>query len=385
MCASPIDFLRAGPPPPRAAVLPDAVFFSRSIPVPAAETRSEVVSQVGLALESFSPFPLAQLYYGYYWPEGADRALAYAAYRRRFTVEQISEWSGAEFVIPAFAAFLGADAAPGTTLILTAADGITAVHWDQGSVPVSILHEPLLPEATDAHRAEARGRLIKAAGESLKVLDAVSPPVPLAGATDRELLFDSGGVRSRLAPAVAAAMDIRDKGDLEALAKARRRDVVLWRVAVCAVAACLLMGLGEMALVGVGLWQKARIAKVAAQKPTVSHIMDEQELASRIEELSTKRLLPLEMISAASPESALPKAPPAIQFLSASASVDTRNAIQIEAQTNNAGEISGYKTALEQTPGVDKVEIRDQRARDNVVTFTLIVTFKPGALSPAAS
>ena len=38
-----------------------------------------------------------------------------------------------------------------------------------------------------------------------------------------------------------------------------------------------------------------------------------------------------------------------------------------------------------QPAGVDKVEIRDQRARDNVVTFTLIVTFKPGALAPAAS
>ena len=112
MCASRLTSSAAGPPPPRVAVLPDAVFFSRPIPVPAAATRPEVVSQVGLALESFSPFPLAELYHGYYWPEGADRALAYAAYRRRFTVEQISEWSGAEFVIPAFAAFLGGRCGP---------------------------------------------------------------------------------------------------------------------------------------------------------------------------------------------------------------------------------------------------------------------------------
>jgi hypothetical protein len=36
-------------------------------------------------------------------------------------------------------------------------------------------------------------------------------------------------------------------------------------------------------------------------------------------------------------------------------------------------------------PGVDRVDIQGQRARDNVVTFTLIITFKPGALPPAAS
>ncbi|HEY5227484.1 MAG TPA: hypothetical protein VIJ19_03030, partial [Opitutaceae bacterium] len=100
MCASPLNFLSKGPPPPKVALLRDAVFFSRSIPVAPGAARADVVTQVGLALESLSPFPLAQLYYGYYWPEGADRALAFASYRRRFTVEQMEEWNGAEHVMP---------------------------------------------------------------------------------------------------------------------------------------------------------------------------------------------------------------------------------------------------------------------------------------------
>ncbi len=382
MCASPFDFLRAGPPPPRVALLPDSVFFSRAVPVAPGATRAEVVAQVGLALESFSPFPLAQLYYGYYWPQGSPRALAYASYRRRFTVDQVAGWSGAEYVLPAFAGALGVPAAPGTTLVLSEAESLTAVHWDQGPVPATILFEPVSAQATEEERAQARTRLLKAAGGSTVVLDAASPPVPLGG-KDRELVFQVGSLTSRVDPETAAALDVRDKGDLAVLAKARRRDLLLWRVAIGSVLACALMALGEVALVGAGLWQKTRIAKVAAQKPTVSRIMDEQELAGRIEELSTKRLLPLEMISAVSPETALPKNPPAIQFLSATAGA--LNTIQIEAQTNNAGEIAGYKTAIEQSAGVDRVEIRDQRARDNVVTFTLIVTFKPGALSPAAS
>ncbi len=383
MCASPLEFLRKGPPPPRVAVLPDAVFFSRSIPVQPGATRAEVVSQVGLALESLSPFPLAQLYHGYYWPEGADRALAYASYRRRFTVEQVAAWAGAEYVVPAFASVLGCEVPPATTILLASAEGLTAVHWERGRVPSSVLYEPLPSDAPEPERALARSALLRAAGESTKVIDVAAEPVPLAGGGDRVLSFQAGEVRSTLPPGVADALDIRDKADLDGLARGRRRDMILWRTAIACVLACLLMALAEAGLFATGLWQKARIDKVASQKPTVSHIMDEQELAGRIDELSTKRLLPLEMISVVSPEAAEPKAPPAIQFLRATTSA--RDTIQIEAQTNNAGEIAGYKAALEQTAGVDRVEIRDQRARDNLVTFTLIVTFKPGAVAPAAS
>src|ERR1035438_2350694 len=127
MCASPIDLLRAGPPPPRVAILPDAVFFSRAIAVAAGAPRPEVVNQVGLALEALSPFPLAHLYYGYYRPPGAGRALAFASYRRRFTAEQVAHWANAEHVMPAFAAILACGAGPATTVVLAAAEGLTAV------------------------------------------------------------------------------------------------------------------------------------------------------------------------------------------------------------------------------------------------------------------
>jgi hypothetical protein len=383
MCASPSAFFRSGPPPPRVAILPDAVFFSRAIPVPQGATRADVVSQVGLALESLSPFPLAQLYFGYYWPAGADRAFAFASYRRRFTVEQLAEWAGAEHVMPAFAAVLGCEVPPATTLILSSEGGLTAVHWDRGQVPSVVLHKPVATEASGEERAAARAALIRSAGETAKVIDVTAPLLASAGGGDNELVFEGGGLRSVLPSDVAAALDVRDKADLEAMASERRRSMILWRVAMGAIAACLLFGVMELGLVGAGLWEKARIAKVAAQKPTVTHIMAEQELAGRIEELSTKRLLPLEMISVASPAVVTPKDPVGIQFIRATAS--TIGTIQIEAQTNNAGEIPGFKTALEKMPGVDRVEIQGQRGHDNVVTFTLIVTFKPGALTPAAS
>jgi hypothetical protein len=378
MCASPFDFLRSGPPPPNVVILPDAVFFSRAIPVRADASRDEVVAGVGLALEALSPFPVAQLYCGYFWAPGATRALAFAAYRRRFTAEQVEGWNGAQHVLPAFAAILGAGFTSATTVILGAPEGLTAVHWDQGPVPALVLHRPLQAGATEEERSQTRAELIKACGDTLKVVDVPSTPTVLSTKSDRELAFGAGEIRSVVPAAVAAALDVRDKADLAALARARRRDVILWRVAIGSVAACLLFAAGELSLFGSGLWEKARIAKVGAQSPTVARIMGDQDLANRIEKLSTERLLPLEMISIVAA-----KKPVAIQFLRATTS--GLYTIQIEAQTNNAGEIGGYRTALEQTPGCDSVEVRDQVLRNNVASFTLIVTFRPAALSPATS
>src|SRR3954467_7049207 len=99
MCASPLSFLRAGPPPPKVALLPDALFFTRLVPIAAGASPVEVTAQVELALEAVSPFPLAQLYYGWFWKPGLEKAFVYAAYRRRFTTDQTAAWADAELVL----------------------------------------------------------------------------------------------------------------------------------------------------------------------------------------------------------------------------------------------------------------------------------------------
>jgi len=54
----------------------------------------------------------------------------------------------------------------------------------------------------------------------------------------------------------------------------------------------------------------------------------------------------------------------------------------IEATTREPGGVSAYKTALSASPAIEKVEIPEQRTRDNVVNFTLTVAFRPDALKP---
>ena len=107
MTLSLLKSLQAGVPPPKVLLLPDALFFVRAVPILAGAGALEAAAQIELALEALSPFPPAQLYHGSFWLPGAERALVYAAYRRRFTGEQVAEWERAELVLPAFAALLG--------------------------------------------------------------------------------------------------------------------------------------------------------------------------------------------------------------------------------------------------------------------------------------
>jgi hypothetical protein len=380
-----LDSLRAGPPPPKVALLPDALFFTRALPVAAGATAAEAAAQVELALEAVSPFPLAQLYYGWFWAPGAERAFAFASYRRRFTSEQTAQWQGAELVLPAFAAVFGANVEPATTLILASPESLTAVHWDAGPVPAQVLCRPLAPEATDEDRARARDELVRAVGGSKSVIDLTAPPAADPALTDREIVFRSGDFAARLPAVVAAALDVRDKNELAVFRRARRRDLILWRVALGCAAALALLAAGEIARLGGLQWQKVRLAKLNAQRPRVESIMASNALAIHIDDLATKRLLPMEMLTAVMGVNS-ELLPAGMIFTRVVA--DTSKGLytlNVEGQTNNAGQISLYQSALEKLPACEKVDMQPQGTRGDLTTFKLTVTFKPDAVKPVSA
>jgi len=388
MCASPLSILRAGPPPPKVLLLPDALFFVQTVPVvvdPASaggdEGASHVAGQVELALEASSPFGLGQLYHGHFWVPGSDRAVIFAAYRRRFTTEQTSAWSGADLVIPTFAAIMGGAVEPATTVLLGSAEGLTAVYWDKGPIPADVRFQPIPPEATDEERQLARNELLRGR-ESLKIIDLADPPVAAPHHGDGDVVFRSGDFVSRIPVGSARGLDVRDKEELAALRRSRARDVLLWRVGVGCVALFGLLALGELALFGGGLWQKARRVKFNAQAPIVAGIMTRQEIADRINDLSTKRLLPIEMLHAINPKDLNP---PQTSIFFTRVITTGLYTLTADAQTLSAGDIKTYQNELEALPACASVVIKNQQSRDNLATFTLVVTFKPEALKPLAS
>lgn len=381
---SPLGLFRSGPPPPNAVLLPDAMFFTRSVAVTPGATPADAATQIELALEAIAPFPLAHLYYGWFWEPGSERAFIFAAYRRRFTTDQTAEWQGAELVLPTFAALFGLKVDPATTAILSSEAGFTAVHWDTGQVPAKVLCRAVPPEATDEDRAAARDALLRAIGGTKTVIDVPTTPVPDPSLTDREVVFRSGDLVSTFPSRHVPALDVRDKGDLETLRAARRRDVMLWRLTLAGVAALILLGLGELALVGGRAWQQVRLAKVRGQQPLVDKIMQLADQAARIEDIATKRLLPLEMVTALVGVD-LERKPEDIRFRWVDATVRRGlYTVVVRGQTNNTGQMAVYQKALEKLPETEKVELHVEGTSGGVTTFTLTATFKPNAVKPAA-
>ena len=382
MCASPLRFLRAGPPPPKVALLPDPVFFSRVVPITPGASPAEAAGQVELALEAMSPFPLTQLYYGWFWSAGTEQAFVFAAYRRRFTTDQMAEWEGAEVVLPSFAAVLGARVQPATTVILQSPTGLTAVHWETPAVPSRVISQPLDPEPTEEARGQAREELIRAIGGSKTVIDLQSPLAADPAKSDGELVFRQNDFESRLAARTASALDVRDKGDLAALRAARKRDVVLWRVAMAAAAVIIFLGLGELALMAGKSWQSMRQRIYLAQKPRVDRIENVHQLTHRIDELATKRLLPLEMVTQLVGEN-LERKPADIQFTNVQADT-TRGlyTVVVQGRTNNPPQINAYEATLKALPIFEKVVANIDDLRSDRASFTLVATFKPDALKP---
>ena len=362
-------------PPRQVVLLSDTLFFMRSVPVTEGATAAEVAAQAELAIESLAPFPIAQLYYGHHWLPGAVHALVYAAYRKRFTADEVEAWAGAEAVLPSFVTVLNKDDVPkpATALIVPGAAGFTGLYFsDASGVPTHVRVEPLGAEATDADRASVRDTLLWAFPEKLHVIEAGGEPQFDPASPQGEFVFRAGTLEAHFEATDIAPLDVRDQGELAARRRAHARDVILWRTFLGCAAAIALAALLEVALVGTSIWQKQRLALEARQKPVVEGIMTSQALATRIEELSTKRLLPFEMLAVINTVR-----PRTIQFMRTV--TNGLYTLEVEAQTSLSGDIDVCRSALNRLPDCEKAEVLDVRSRDGVSTFRLVVTFKPDA------
>ena len=361
------------PPERKVAILADAHFFVRSVPVTEGALTSEVPGQVELALEMIAPFPLAQLYYGYKWKLGATHALVFAAYRKRFTSDEVDGWAGAEAVLPAFVTLLNGVPASGTTMLLSGTNSLTAVYYgDASGVPTQVRVEPLEPDVTDANRAVVRDTLHKSLGGTLQTVEISGPPQLDPNSDQGEFIFRAGDFSAQFSAAEIEPLDVRDKDELVARRRTHARDIILWRTFVGCAAVIALAAFLEVALVGSAFWQKQRLAVIEKQTPVVNGIMTSQNLATRIDELSSKRLMPFEMLALLNT-----KRPHTIQFMRTVTS--GLYTLEVRAQTNASGDIDVFRSALNQLPECEKAEVLDPTSRDGVSTFRLVVTFKPNA------
>lgn len=366
-------------PPPRVVLLPDHLFFIRMVPIAEGASEADVKGQVELALESLSPFPLAQLYYAHYWTPGARNALIYAAYRKRFTTDQVESWGDAEMVLPTFATFLTVEVQPSTTILLTQEEGLTAMHWaDSSALPTSVIARGWNAETKPEEKQKIRDHVLSTLGGTKKLVELTQAPAVEADTGSGEFSFASGSSESHFTREQLDHLDVRDKDDLASIRRGRTRDLFLWRAFLACAAGVGLALLLEIGLIGGRVWQRSREVREEKQAPVVAEILRAQTLATRIDELSTKRLRPIEMI-----ELVGSKQPGSVFFVQTRTSGIT--ALDIEAQANQPGEVGQYQDILRQLPQLLKVEVLRQETREGISNFRMLLTFKPDAFQNIAA
>lgn len=360
-------------PPPRVVLLPDELFFVRSIPIAENATEADVTGQVELALESLAPFALAQMYYAHHWKRGARTALIYASYKKRFSNDQASGWEDAEVVLPVFATLLNAKVEASTTILLTTEQSITGIHWGEGpQLPSQIVTRAWSLDTGEIERAALREQLLKSLGGTRNLIELNTAPVAERDGSVSDLKFIADQIKSTFTREELDALDIRDKTELNALRRARSRDLFFYRAFVTCVAVIILSGLLELGLIGGRIWHRSNQRLVNKQAPVVADIMRAQSLSTRIAELSTKRLRPFEMIAFVQD-----KKPRTVLF--DRTTTTGLLTLEIEATTSNPGDVGVFQSALRQLPQLSDVAIQNQVTRPEGSTFRMIVTFKADA------
>ena len=361
----------------KAVLLADHAFFLRVVPLAAGTLPADIPGQVELALEGLSPFSVGQLCYGHFFQPGAGRMLVYAAYRRRFTVEDAEAWAGADAVMPAFAACLGLKPAEPAALLLTGPDFVTAIGWDgRDAVPAFVRTRAVAADAPSVERAAVRAELVAQLKDFGALTEVVAPTESISRIGDSDLKFDVGGRISRFDRSHVDSIDVRDKAELVARIRDRTRDRFLWRAFLGSAAGIVIAALVQFGLQGGQLWLRAQQIRAVTQAPAVKKIETGQNLANRIEELSTLRLMPIRMM-----EIINEKRPKTIQFLRTA--TKGLYVLEVEGQTTSTPDVSNYQAALRDLPACEHVEIGQTTDRGGITRFVITVTFKPEALRPA--
>jgi hypothetical protein len=336
------------------------------------------LAQVELALEGLAPFPAGQLYWGCCVAPDRTSALVYAAHRRRFTAEETAAWERADLVVPDVLPLLGA--APAGATILIHADGhrLNGAAWAGPALwPVAVHTRAYAEAPTEDTRRQFAAELEGKAGLT-------GAPVRLLTGTprarrDRDILVlelvDVAGTVMAATPVGRAdqdGLDIRDRAFLGKRRREQQRGEFVWKVMLAGGAAAALAAVFDVGALGFSLFGRALQGRVALQAPVVEKLETAHGLTSRVDELTHRRLRFFEMLSTINE----PR-PHSIQFTRTGTS--GHHALEIEAQTNSADDIGTYETALRKLTALDRVEIRDLRAREGVTTFALSVAFKPEA------
>jgi hypothetical protein len=363
--------------------VPGDAFFMRRFDLPAGTEAGEVAGFVGLQLEELSPFPLDQLHHGFLRAADGSAVFVYAAYRRRLPPGVTESWAAAPFVLPDFAPALKLRFPATTVVLMRSATALSALYFEADQdLPVRSAARGLPAGADGEAFAAVRRAVLELvqAGPAREVqLEIAGPPQQRAQGLTFQL---AGGSRKDdgreivLTSDECWAMDVREPEFVAAQRKRHGVDLLFWRVVQGAVAAIVLLVLGEILLVGGSAyagWMKRRFDE---RQPDYLALDAKNSLAINLQTFRDRAVNPFDMFRV------LARGKPASVYFTEARLEGFRMEVQGEASTN--AEYNTYMESLKVAPELaGPPEEKGRKTQNNLTTFTIVVNFRQGAF-PAA-
>ena len=373
--------------------LPSYQFVATRVDCPKSLSDAECTSLMELALESHSPFPIEQIFWGYYRDLPSQQALLYMGLKEQFSASE-SAIKYAHYVYPTFMAGLSATNERDGIQIFADSEGLSAL-WLEANTPVpkkvfsrswaAFGEKNSLPQDHDA--------LLRIVSNWARELNS-DPDIPVIETfiqlstlqllsnsclkLSQERLYWQDGTQSEatfhtLKGDALYACDVRDTRQIQKLKANALTSYRLWRALQCSGILALAMSLIALALfLGTHALERQQ-TEIRAAATAVEKVQQKEALLASLDLFSVAALQPFEAL-----ERMNQIRPDALYFTSLQAGANRQTErekffIKLKAVASSAAQADKFSMQLQADPFFSEVRLSKLRSKTKRTDFELEV------------
>ncbi|HCJ11961.1 MAG: hypothetical protein A2Y14_02380 [Verrucomicrobia bacterium GWF2_51_19] len=358
--------------------IPGELFFTQSVALAEKLHAKELEAFLALTLESSSPFPLDQLYWGY-WRDGAHVLLYAISQKKLFELVDSKALVGTH-VLPSFFAPIVNDVDHAATQCVVFGKSLSMLYFE----PLAKVPSKVFSFSTDQKIDEALLDLARQKAEAFFDLNSmffekrVWSIVQFAREkqhftftlANRHLVNGTETtIVNKVDEHILYQADIRPKSQLIAEKKAFGKNALLNKALGLSAVFLFLLLLGYAGLFAGKLFVQKQQLQFEAQAPRVKKIEAQDALVTKIDGIISENFRPFELLEVLNQDR-----PTTLYFLSST--LENNHRVEIVGVAQNINEVNAYRQRLLTSKDLSSAELDRVESAMGKVTFNLYVNFK---------
>ena len=376
---------------PKVLLLPGDCFFSQSFLLPEGIERKDIRQFAELSLEGISPFPLANLCWGYLSHPSSPHVIVYASYLERLRDQGYEDLDQFHQVFPGFITRFGQTYERATISFLFENGSLSALFYQQNNpVPEKIISHPLGEERPDSSALlDIRELLIKTEETSGYIPEegvwvGIDHRIGAEGMVQFRHRPEGGNDRSDASSQFSPpALDERSVWNVDVRShvfsrqtfRARRTSRRLWQGAVAAMIAAAILLVAETSTFATNIWTHSREKQIEARAEEALRIESRFDLLQKIDQFAQRGIKLFEMLDILNS-----RRPASVHFTRTSS--DTYNHVTVQGLGTNVEEVNRYGEQLLSLPIIADANIQVVSRRGKA-PFSMRVSFQELPASPS--